>query len=64
MSGEDRDGFEHSPSKSLDMLAREALNLHDGDLAGAGRMVNYIITRRTYLLDALVLDYLRRVAGA
>jgi hypothetical protein len=61
MSGEDRDEVGHPPSKSLDMLAREALALHDGDLVGAGRMVSYIITRRTYLLDALVADYLARI---
>jgi hypothetical protein len=60
MTGEDRNEMQEPPPKSLEMLAREALEIHDGDLAGAGRMVSYIITRRTYLLDALVLDYLRR----
>ena len=61
MSGEDRDEAEHPPTKALEMLAREALELHDGDLVGAGRMVSYIITRRSYLLAALVLDYLARI---
>jgi hypothetical protein len=61
MSGEDRNEVGQPPPKSLEMLAREALEIHDGDLVGATRMMAYIVARRTYLLDALVLDYLARV---
>jgi hypothetical protein len=41
--------------------ARDALELHNGDIKRATAMISYLITRRVYLLDAMVSDYLTRV---